>query len=193
MAAAMVLRWVAGIGSITEATRLRKKPWAGPRTRSRRQFGEPATRPSSRSTSEREPAPVSTGVPAFGPPTRKSPVHHLPEPAHKRRRKHVMQAKESGETRTRAGDTTIFRQMLRTLGPAAKCLQTRGFFEHTEGRTVAQLACGCSLIRTRQGSRVLIDPLPRLERRRRRRLVGDLTLHRPWLAVVRPRTAKWRN
>jgi hypothetical protein len=28
-----------------------------------------------------------------------------------------------GETRTRTGDTTIFRQMLRTLEQAAKCLQ----------------------------------------------------------------------
>jgi hypothetical protein len=39
----------------------------------------------------------------------------------------------NGETRTRTGDTTVFRQMLRAIEPAAKCLQACGFLRAHRG------------------------------------------------------------
>ena len=57
----------------------------------------------------------------FGPPSRKSPVHHLLSQTAKKAP--LCRQKESGETRTRTGDTTIFRQALRTLDQARKRLQ----------------------------------------------------------------------
>ena len=49
-----------------------------------------------------------------------------------------------GETRTRTGDATIFRQMLRTIERARKACKQVGFRVPPGGPGVAQLARGCS-------------------------------------------------
>ena len=71
------------------------------------------------------------------------PDRERPRPSPGKRASPDSADSDDGETRTRTGDTTIFRQMLRTLEPAAEAPANERFLRRAEGRSVAQIARGC--------------------------------------------------